>query len=295
MNHRTPLFCQRWRERRATYRPAGETIITSDYEIAPITFQEAKAFCIRHHYSASYVSCRFRFGLFGRALTAHHWQANGLTPELLGVAVFSVPQHPAVLTNVFPGNPNDSVELGRFVLLDHVGANAETYFLSRCRELLKTKGLRGVVAFSDPEPRLTSTGILFPGHIGTIYQSLSPNTIFLGRGARKTIYLFNDGSTLQRRTISKIRNHESGFDYACEILIDHGADKPGNDPRGWLDHWLPILTTRVAHPGCFKYAFPLQTRVFPVGTPLPYPKQFASAAELPAKNSAGNRLMPLTT
>jgi len=294
MNHRAPLLCQRWRDKRTTYRPACETIDTSDYEIAPITFHDAKSFCIQHHYSGSYVSCRFRFGLFGRALTAEHWQANGLTPELLGVAVFSVPQHPAVLTNVFPGNPNDSVELGRFVLLDHVGANAETYFLSRCRELLRAKGLRGVVAFSDPVPRITSTGTLSPGHIGTIYQSLSPNTVFLGRGSRKTLYLFDDGSTLQPRTISKIRNRESGFDYACGILVNHGADKPGNDPRAWLDHWLPILTTRVSHPGCLKYAFPLQPKVFPIGTPLPYPKQFASASELPArtKNPAVSRQAP---
>lgn len=28
--------CQRWRDKRGTYRPAGETIVTRDYEVADI-------------------------------------------------------------------------------------------------------------------------------------------------------------------------------------------------------------------------------------------------------------------
>jgi len=108
------LFCQRWRDKRASYRPAGETINPADFDIHPIDYVTAKQFVISHHYSHSYPVCRYRFGLFSHALSNSHWRTHGLHPELVGVAVFSVPQHPAVVTNVFPGNANDSVELGLF-------------------------------------------------------------------------------------------------------------------------------------------------------------------------------------
>src|SRR5262245_22283895 len=113
----------RWRNRSSSFRPAGELIRTADYDVAAIaTDREAKAFVERHHYSASYPAARFRFGLYRQA-------------ELVGVAVFSVPMSPAVLAG-FPGGASSSVELGRFVLLDDVPANGESWFLARCFEQL---------------------------------------------------------------------------------------------------------------------------------------------------------------
>ena len=45
--------CQRWRERRDSYRPAGEVIATNLYEVAPIVDDRtAKAFVERHHYAS---------------------------------------------------------------------------------------------------------------------------------------------------------------------------------------------------------------------------------------------------
>lgn len=38
-----PFACQRWRERRGTYRPPNEVISNHDYEAAPIILLEAKA------------------------------------------------------------------------------------------------------------------------------------------------------------------------------------------------------------------------------------------------------------
>lgn len=280
MANQSNLFCQRWREHRTSYRPAGETINPLNYEIAPISVAEAKAFTAAHHYAGSrYPVCRYRYGLFSRAITHTHWQVQGLVPQLVGVAVFSVPQHPAVLTNVFPGNANDSIELGRFVLLDEVMSNAETFFLARCRELLRREGLRGLVSFADDHPRTTAAGtILFRGHRGQIYQAGAFS--FIGRGARKTLYVFPDGTTLERRAISKIRNRETGFRYACAILIDRGADEPGKDPRAWLDFWLPKLTTPVKHLGCLKYAIPIAKGATIAVPRLPYPKDYPSAAAM---------------
>jgi len=227
--------------------------------------------------------------LFSRRLSPAHWEAHGLQPELVGVAVFSTPQHPNVVTNVFPGNPNDSTELGRFVLLDNVGSNAETFFLSRCLQQLKRIGLRGVVAHSDDQPRPSTDGTIAPGHLGIIYQSCSSTSssaIFLGRASRKTLYYFRDGYAIQGRTLSKLRNQECGFQYASELFTQRGASPPGPDVRAWLDHWLPRLTTRVRHPGVLKYAWPLQPKIIPVGQPYPYPKRFPSAEAMALSKDA---------
>jgi hypothetical protein len=66
---------QRWLFGRSTYRPAGETIDTRRYEVAPILGDgPAKSFVLAHHYSASYPAARFRFGLYtiGGTLDGYH-------------------------------------------------------------------------------------------------------------------------------------------------------------------------------------------------------------------------------
>lgn len=250
------LFCQRWRDTRGTYRPAGEVADLRRYEIAPITVNEAKEFVTTHHYSKSYPSCRRRFGLFDRAAPFLS------SPALVGVAVFSTPMSAYVLTNVFPGDFRESVELGRFVLLDSVPANGETAFLSRCFELLRRESFIGVVAFSDDTPRTTATGdVVFPGHIGTIYQA--SNAKYLGRGTRRTLNMFSDGTIFSPRAISKIRNNEKGQKYAADILaryagVDAGSHK---DLAQLLETWLPRITRPLVHPGNHKYAFALNRQV----------------------------------
>lgn len=47
--------CQRWRDRRGTYRPANEPFDPQGYEVAPIdTDREARGFVEAHHYSGTY-------------------------------------------------------------------------------------------------------------------------------------------------------------------------------------------------------------------------------------------------
>lgn len=253
------IQCQRWRDGRDSYRPAGETIRPADYEVHPITMTEAKSFVLQHHYSGSYPSCRYRFGLFNQT-------------ELQGVAVFSTPMAPAVLTNVFPGDFRNSVELGRFVLLDEVPANGETWFKARCRAALKREGLAGIIAFSDDTPRETAEGqITFAGHLGTIYQA--SNAVYLGRGRARTLRILPDGQVLSERTISKIRNSDKGWLYASAILMRYGADKPNGDLAAWLAHWIPLLTRPLKHPGNHKYAWSLD-RAVKLPDSLPYPKRW---------------------
>jgi hypothetical protein len=128
---------QRWRDGRAHFRRPEQPIPTREYDVAPIAGdRDAKSFVLAHHYSQSYPAARFRVGLF------HHG-------ALVGVAVFSHPVNDAVL-DVLPVERGARVELGRFVLLDEVPSNGESWFLARAFELLRREGVAGVVSFSDP-------------------------------------------------------------------------------------------------------------------------------------------------
>jgi hypothetical protein len=240
---------QRWRERRDLYRPAGETIVTAHYEVAAIPDDTtARAFVERHHYSRSFPAARFRHGLY-------------MGGRLVGVAVFSVPMQGAVLDCLLC--PRDvAVELGRFVLLDRVPANGESFFLARCLELLRREAIEGVVSFSDPMPRADGDGrVVFAGHIGTCYQA--SNAVYLGVTARRTIRLLADGGVFSARALSKIRSREQGWRYASEQLVRAGAAPLGesDDARAWLAEWLPRLTRTVRHPGNHRYSFGLDRSV----------------------------------
>jgi len=255
--------CQRWRDRRDHYRPAGEVVSTATLDVAPIE-QDAtvKAFVERHHYAASYPAARFRFGLFDRG-------------ELVGVAVFSDPFPAAVQAARLPGTP---IELSRFVLLDRVPANAETWTLARCWDLLRHDADM-VLSFSDPMPRRSASGsLVFAGHIGTIYQA--HNGVFLGQANPRTVRLLPDGHVLSARAIQKIRSGDRGWRYSMRMLVAHGAE-PLLDPtrgREWVATWLPRLTRTARHPGNLRYAWALDRRLrrhMPAGEPY---RKFALAA-----------------
>ena len=119
----TPV-CQRWRERRDSYRPKGEVMDPREYEVSALPTVLAKSFVISHHYSGTFPAARRSFALHRRG-------------ALVGVAVFSHPASNAVLTKVFDGPAKESIELGRFVLLDEVPANGETWFLARAFAALR--------------------------------------------------------------------------------------------------------------------------------------------------------------
>lgn len=261
----TPV-CQRWRARRDSYRPAGEEIDPRAYEVAAIAQDgPARAFVEANHYSGTFPAARFRFGLYERG-------------ALVGVAVFSVPMRPEVLR---PLPPDQAVELGRFVLLDRVPANGESWFLARCLEQLRRRGLAGVVSFSDPEARTSAAGaVLFGGHLGTVYQA--SNALYLGRATPRTLRLLPDGRVLSERALSKIRGLECGWRYAVDQLVSAGAPAPsefgGNALRSWLRWVIPQVTRRRRHGGNHKYVLPLDRaarRLCP--DPLPYPKVLGPA------------------
>lgn len=243
----TPVV-QRWRERRDTYRPAREVVDLRRMEVAAIPGDTtARAFVEAHHYSGSYPAARFRFGLYERA-------------ELVGVVVFSQPVSDAVL-DCLPREGGERAELGRLVLLDRVGANAETWLVARCFELLRAEGLTGIVSLSDPIARTASDGgEVFPGHVGTIYQA--GNATYLGRATARTLRLLPDGSVLNARTRQKLLAGERGWRYAADLLDAHGAPPlaDGEDRRAWATRAIAQLTRPLRHPGNHRYAWALRRR-----------------------------------
>jgi hypothetical protein len=255
----SPAVCQRWRDRHPSWRPDREHFNPLAHEVFAFSDDATpKAFVERHHYAASYPAARFRFGLHQRFV------------GLVGVAVFSVPMHPAVLA---PWSMRDAVELGRLVLLDEVPANAESWFVRRCLDLLTREGLAGVVSFSDPEPRTTSDGqLVFVGHAGTVYAALGAR--FAGRATARTLRLLPDARSFSARAASKIRSRERGWEYAVEQLVAQGARAPaaGEDLRPWLAAQLPRITRTMRHQGNYRYLLGLTEgarKMLPAGSPYP--------------------------
>lgn len=247
-------LCQRWRDRRASYRPAGELFDPRRAAVELVDDSVAKAFVQRHHYSGTYPASRVRAGLFTKAPFRQ--------AELVGVGVFSVPMNQAVVPAYFAGlAPSNGVELGRFVLLDQVAANGESWALARMYRLLRAElpAVRGLIAYSDPLERRDAQGVLVKrGHVGTIYRAT--NATYRGLSRRRTLWLAPDGQALAERALSKVRLGETGEGYVMDRLQALGAPARGLAEAGadYIDRlktcrWL----TPLRHPGnhTFTWSF----------------------------------------
>lgn len=263
-------WCERWRDRRPRWRHRSDGgFDAAHYEVAPLDDRTAKVYVERHHYTASYVASRLRYGL---------WDRRG---ALLGVAVLSVPVRREVLTQPFPElEPfRESLELGRFVLADAVPGNGESWFLGQVFRLAGREGVRGVVSFSDPVARRDATGrLVFPGHIGVIYQA--SNALYAGRGTARTVLLLPDGRAVNERALAKLRALDTGHAYVEELLRAFGAPpRRGADPNEWLPRALLAAgVRRLRHPGNHRYLFRLGDRAarrsVRIALPrLPYPRR----------------------
>ena len=245
---------QRSRQGRQSWRPAGEPFDPSRHEVAEIAGDGAdnvcRAFVTTHHYSASYPAARRRFGLF----------RDG--DQLAGVAVYSMPWARSLTRAGCPWSNRDTLELSRFVLLDEVEGNGETWFLARCHELLWREGFAAVLSYSDPQPRTAAGGqLVFPGHVGTIYQA--HNARYLGRASSRTLHLFGDGAVFSERDMSKLRRGERGHEYVQRLLVGRGATplQDGECPREWLTRWRAELCRTIRHPGNHTYLWALHKRL----------------------------------
>lgn len=260
--------CQRWTRRRCTWRPAGEAFDPRAFEVGPLAKADAKAFIATHHYLRSWPAARRWSGLFTRG------------GALVGVLVFSQPTADAVLK---PWTRESAMCLGRLVLLDEVPGNAESFFVARCLDLIRREGFEGVVSFSDPTPRFTTSGErTTPGHVGVIYQAV--NAVYTGRSRAEAQLLLPDATTIHRRALSKIRARDSRWRSAIRPLIEAGAPSPEDTGaaglRAWLDGVLalPNFLRRAPHDGNHRYLLPLSRAARKAaGASLPYPRVLRAA------------------
>ena len=242
---------QRWRLGRAYWRvDRDEGFRRQHYTIDGIDQKPARAFVETHHYSSSYPFALARVGLFqGR--------------RLVGVAIFSTPINSNAVRRYAGLDAALGVELGRFILLNRVPYNAESFFLAGAFAHLRREmpDVKAVIAYSDPVPRATASGeLIMPGHVGTIYQA--GNGRYVGRSSSQTMYLTDRGVALSTRGLSKIRRQEYGAASAEKRLRQLGAParRLHQHPAEWIDELLAGTTFRkLRHPGNHVYVWPLGT------------------------------------
>lgn len=258
---------QRWSYGRPVRRPAGETIRTAEYDVVPSLSRAASAaFVAAHHYAGYASSTALPYDLYHRG-------------ELVGVALFGPPAstnaHRAVWGHT-DLTQKQAVTLGRLVLLDRVPGNGESWFVARCFELLRDRGVVAVESCADPEPRTDERGAeVFRGHLGTIYQAL--NARYVGRTNDATLRLLPDGTCLSNRSQGKLVRGERGDGHPIAQLVRFGATPPadGEDVVLWLKRWRAQLTRKMRHRGCYRYVWCLdrrRRREVLTHQALPYPK-----------------------
>lgn len=237
---------QRWARHEPTWkRPEDGGFDKRLYQVVELSHGDARGFVVEHHYSRSYGAVKKigRWGMVERA-----------TGRLVGVAAFGVPASRHLLPMVFPGLGYDrAVELLRFVLLDRVPSNAETWFAAQALHALAGHGVLGVVAHSDPVPRVVDGQVLMPGHIGGIYRDGS--WPFVGQAKRRIMRQLPDGTILNDRTAQKLRAGERGAGGVVRTLVKFGAQPLGvdDDAAEYLSFWTAQLTTPVEQPGVLRY------------------------------------------
>lgn len=253
---------QRWVERNGVWVPERHVCDVKKLEVAVIPDDTtAKDFVLAHHYSGSYPAARLRVGLYEAG-------------ELVGVAVYSTPSNQSVIPCWADRPAEEGVELGRFVLLDRVGFNAESWFWSRARRMVRRHlpEVGVILAYSDPIARETLDGeVVLPGHVGTIYQAT--NGAYLGRATARTLYLDVWGRVVSPRSISKILGGERGEAYATAQLEEatRTTRRDGESKRQWVERAKRQLR-KVRHTGNHVYLWGV-TKRDAVPASKTYPKQ----------------------
>ncbi|WP_331727419.1 hypothetical protein OG871_40395 (plasmid) [Kitasatospora sp. NBC_00374] len=153
----------------------------------------------------------------------------------------------------------ESVELSRLVLLDEVPSNGESWLCAASFALAARRGVRGVVAYSDPHPRTRATPqgleVVTPGHVGHVYQA--QDFAYLGRSRPRRLVLLPDGTVLTDRAAMKVRRDESGHQGVERRLQAFGArPRREGEPGGrWLEEALETVGAgRLDHGGNHLYA-----------------------------------------
>jgi hypothetical protein len=190
----------------------AQPIRRGDLVVAPVPFKMAKSFIGEHHYMKGCTNApTAQFGLFklphplpprwtngsalGQAWVEYEHVERLCPTALVGTIMFATPGSENVCASVFGGEHNRRVtELHRVCLLDEIGHNAESSFVTNALAMLKEwkgKDLWGVLSYAD-----TSAG-----HVGTIYQA--SNAYWTGTSPGRASYRDETGRTRSRRQCNR--------------------------------------------------------------------------------------------
>ena len=273
--------CQRHNFKRISYVPLRPPFDPSRFGVEPIETGTARAFVEKQHYSGTFPVEIASYGLF-------ETRSNG-RPGLVGVAVFSIPVNsPKSLAALL--EPGQAVcDLGRFILNDHILANAETWFLARAYRALRAERTLadGVTprfpfstSYSYPCPRVAGANrIIFAGHVGAIYQA--SNALYTGRSRPRSLCLTRTGVAISDRALSKLKADEGDARHVYGQLTEHGAPpiERGETGARYLARALAEGPFRVVrHLGNHRYVLlpndaDLRRRIAAVFPALAYPKR----------------------
>ncbi|MGA5819895.1 hypothetical protein ACPC54_18785 [Kitasatospora sp. NPDC094028] len=275
-------WCQRWNRRQPTWlRTSDGGFDPALHRCVPLEQGPASSFVREHHYSGSWPAVRMSFGL--QRLDEEPGPGEPPGGRLLGVLALGIPMNEAVLTTVFDDLVpyRESLELSRLVLLDRAESNAESWFCARAFDRAARLGVRGVLAHSDPYPRVRSTPDgpqqLSPGHVGHVYAVQGFD--YLGRTRPRRLTVLPDATVLNDRAAAKVRQDEPGGRGVARRLVSFGA-RPraaGEDGAAWLAGALAeIGATTLHHGGNHRYARtigPRRTRIRMAATTYPPPRR----------------------
>lgn len=145
-----------------------------------IVSEEQKTFVETWHYSKSARSQMPKFIFELR-----------LENILCGVAIFGQPCG----VNCVQKYGEGLIELRRFCLRDEEPRNSESWFISRCLKVLKTKGIKKVLSYSDPNK----------GHLGTIYKASNFQYVGKSIGNNPQILRYNGKDIHMRQVYQKTK------------------------------------------------------------------------------------------
>src|SRR6266511_1430823 len=105
--------------------------------------------------------------------------------------------------------------------------------------------------------RAADGNVVIPGHRGTIYAAKGAHA---GRTDPSIILVLPDGTSLDRRALSKVRRDECGHDYVEQRLAAFGVSprRRGESGEAYLNRALVAAgVVALRHGGCYRYAFRL--------------------------------------
>lgn len=116
-------------------------------QVGPLDARQAAGLVVEHHYLHRRPPISHAYGL---------WHLGAL----VGVVTFGVPASRHLQMSACPSDPSKVLELNRLWVHDSMGANTESWFVSRALRMLPA---RIVVSYADP----------MHGHYGYIYRALN--------------------------------------------------------------------------------------------------------------------------